>query len=236
MKYVIVNGDDFGASFGISRGILEAHQRGILTSTSLMVNTPASEGAAAMGRAMPGLSVGLHADITNEMKDSRTGLDRRVANALDGQLRRFEMLMRRLPSHLDSHHNSHRDPRAVPHFLELARHHGLPLREHSPVRYFSGFYGQWAGATHPEHISSENLARMLQTEIGEGITELSCHPGYVEPDFASGYTVERELEVRALCDPAIRLVLAEQEIQLVSYHDLSTLIAPSVETRSLCPQ
>ncbi|PYR01516.1 MAG: hypothetical protein DMF97_07400, partial [Acidobacteria bacterium] len=35
MKYLIVNADDFGASSGINRGILEAHQRGILTSTSL---------------------------------------------------------------------------------------------------------------------------------------------------------------------------------------------------------
>ena len=46
MKYLIVNADDFGASRGINRGILEAHQRGILSSTSLMVNRAASEEAA----------------------------------------------------------------------------------------------------------------------------------------------------------------------------------------------
>ena len=40
MKCLIVNGDDFGASRGINRGILEAHRSGILTSTSLLVNTP----------------------------------------------------------------------------------------------------------------------------------------------------------------------------------------------------
>ena len=40
MKYLIVNGDDFGASRGINRGILEAHQDGILTSTSLFVDRP----------------------------------------------------------------------------------------------------------------------------------------------------------------------------------------------------
>ena len=37
MKYLIVNADDFGASPGITRGILEAHADGILTSTSMMV-------------------------------------------------------------------------------------------------------------------------------------------------------------------------------------------------------
>ena len=233
--FLIVNADDFGASPGINRGILEAHQRGILTSTSLMVNMPASEAAAAMGRALPELSVGLHADLTAELADLSEGLAQRLAAALAAQLRRFEKLMRRAPTHLDSHHNTHRDPRALPHFVELAQRHGLPLREHSPVRYFSKFYGQWGGATHPEQISAQSLARMLRTEIGEGITELSCHPGYVEPDFVSGYAAERELEVRALCDPVIRHILTQREIQLVSYHQLHRLI-PTAKERSLCLQ
>ena len=43
MKYCIVNGDDFGASHGIVRGILETHECGVLTSASLMVDMPASE-------------------------------------------------------------------------------------------------------------------------------------------------------------------------------------------------
>ena len=37
MKWLIVTGDDFGASPGINRGILEAHVNGILTSTSVLV-------------------------------------------------------------------------------------------------------------------------------------------------------------------------------------------------------
>jgi hypothetical protein len=41
----------------------------------------------------------------------------------------------------------------------------MPLREHSPVGYFSKFYGQWGGKTHLEQISVESLARSPQTEI-----------------------------------------------------------------------
>jgi predicted glycoside hydrolase/deacetylase ChbG (UPF0249 family) len=223
MKYLIVNGDDFGASVGISRGILEAHLRGILTSTSLMVNTPASESAAAMARATPELSVGLHADLTSEMENPDARLQERLAEALAGQMRRFEELLGRPPTHLDSHHNLHRDPRSLPHFLELARRHGLPLREHSAVRYYSSFYGQWAGAAHLEQISPENLVHFLQTELDEGITELSCHPGYVEPGFATSYRSEREVEVRTLCDPTVRRALVEHRIELVSYHQLAAL-------------
>ena len=65
---------------------------------------------------------------------------------------------------------------------------------------------------------------MLDTEIGEGFTELSCHPGYHDPDYPTGYSAERETELRTLCSPRIREVLAEQSIQLVSYHDLAKLL------------
>src|SRR5213596_4225129 len=177
MKYLIVNGDDFGASSGVNRGIREAHLHGILTSASLLVNTPGADEAARLAAALPDLSVGLHADLPDEL-DKASADSQGVRESLQRQFRWFESLVGRPPTHIDSHHNVHRNPRALPHFLELAREHDLPLREHSRVRYFAKFYGQWGGETHLEHISAENLARMLATDIEDGITELSCHPGY----------------------------------------------------------
>jgi predicted glycoside hydrolase/deacetylase ChbG (UPF0249 family) len=221
MRYLIVNGDDFGASPGINRGIVEAHRRGILTSTSLLVNMPASEEAARRSRDLPRLSVGLHVDLTGcaDPEDCRAEVHR--------QFRRFQELTGRLPTHLDSHHNVHRDPRLLPHFLDLARRHRLPLREHSPVRYFPNFYGRWDGMTHPEQVSVASLVRMLETEVAEGCTELSCHPGYVDPGFASGYAAEREAELRTLCDPALRAVLARLQIRLITFRDFALLEAGS---------
>ena len=54
-KFVIVNADDFGFSSGINRGIVEAHERGVVTSTSLMVDQPAAGEGAAYAREHPGL-------------------------------------------------------------------------------------------------------------------------------------------------------------------------------------
>ncbi len=226
MKYLIVNGDDFGASRGINRGIIEAHHHGILTSTSLMVNTPWNEEAAFLSRAAPDLSVGLHVHILNEAREPAAGpvADDSYRAELHDQFLSFQELMGRPPTHLDSHHNVHRAPWLLPHFLDLAQQYGLPLREHSPVRYFSKFYGQWGGETHLEQIGVESLVRMLETEVHDGVTELSCHPGYADPDFPSGYSLERETELRTLCDPIIRQALAQRSIQLISFRDLGNLL------------
>jgi predicted glycoside hydrolase/deacetylase ChbG (UPF0249 family) len=222
MKYLIVNGDDFGAGPGINLGIVEAHRLGILTSTSLLVNAERSEEAAALGRAAPKLSVGLHADLLSELERPAVG-SQGLRESLCSQLSRFEELMGRLPTHLDSHHNVHLNPQVLPVFLELARKHGLPLRGNWPVRYFSKFYGQWGGRTHLEQISVEKLASMIETEIGEGFTELSCHPGHVDASHHTTYSIEREAELRTLCDQRIRDALSEQAIRLISYHDFAKL-------------
>ena len=214
MKYLIVNADDFGASHGINRGIVEAHQRGVLTSTSLLIDTPWSQEAASLARTAPDLSVGLHVHL-------RTGDDSHAE--ILRQCRRFERLMSRRPSHLDSHHNVHRDPRLLPAFLAVARHYGVPLREHSSARYVSRFYGQWGGKTHPEQISVEGLLRIVEADVQDGVTELGCHPGYVDPDCPSGYATERAIELQTLCDPTLRPALAERQIHLIAFGDLANL-------------
>ena len=110
MKYLIVNADDFGASAGINRGILEAHVRGVLTSTSLMVNMPAVAEAVRSSRDYPALSIGLHVNFTNESEGPVVDLDDDEACRAE-LARQFEMfgdVMGCLPSHIDSHHHVHR--------------------------------------------------------------------------------------------------------------------------------
>jgi predicted glycoside hydrolase/deacetylase ChbG (UPF0249 family) len=222
MKYCIVNGDDFGASRGINRGIIEAHCHGILTSTSFMVNMPNSEEAAILSRDLPDLSIGLHVNITTE--DGELVVDPsdpdRCRAELNRQLERFQKLMGYVPTHLDSHHNIHRNSQLLPHFLELAEQYQLPLRDSSSVRYFSSFYGQWDGDTHLEQISPESLIRMLETELLGEFTELSCHPGYVDPEFSSSYSLEREAELKTLCSSIVRHKLEELQIKLIGFREL----------------
>jgi predicted glycoside hydrolase/deacetylase ChbG (UPF0249 family) len=223
VKYLIVNADDFGASRGINRAIGELCERGVVTSASLMVGMPAARHAAELAKRTPSLGVGLHAMLTDEDGTELVDFDDadRCSKAIERQIRLFTTQVGKLPTHLDSHRNVHRDPRLTPVFKEIAGRYRLPLREHSPVRYFSSFYGQWDdGESHPEHISIENLLRMLERELYDGVTELSCHPGYCGDDFQSSYDQEREVELHTLSDPKLRAFLRANRVQLVDFRHL----------------
>ena len=227
MKSIVVNGDDLGISPGVNRGIAEAHHQGVLTSASLMVEMPASREGADLAQDLPALSVGLHVDLSDAGGQQLAGREaaQRCGAVLQRQLDRFQELVGRLPTHLDSHHNVHRDPLLLPLFQELAQRHRLPLREHSPVRHVGSFYGQWNGQTHLEQISVDSLVGLVETEVGEGVTEIGCHPGYADPPLRSSYRREREAELGTLCDPAVREVLSTRQIRLVGFVEAMDLLA-----------
>lgn len=218
MKLLIVNADDFGLTRGTSRGIVEAHQRGIVTSTSLLVDAPGSAAAAALAEDLPDLSVGLHLDLDGVAPEY-------VPAELERQLARFGELTGSPPTHLDTHHDSHGDPAILRHVLAFARWHDLLLRRQSAIRVCSRFYGQWGGETHLEQISVAGLARVLSEGAGDGITELICHPGYPDPELRSSYAAEREAEVATLCDPGARAILDARGIRLIGFRDLPAFVA-----------
>lgn len=225
-RYVVINADDFGASRGINRGIVEAHARGVVTSTSLMVTGRAVEEAAALSREYPRLGIGLHWDVNGEdEREFDLSNTRAVRDEFDRQLDAFERLMQRLPTHIDSHQHAHRDPNVMGIFRGVAATLGLPLRHDGRVRYVGGFYGQWEhGVTDLSHLSVEYLRSLLRDETGECWTEIACHPGYVSDDFTSVYLAEREHELRTLTDPSIRRTVDELGITLASFADCSAMI------------
>jgi predicted glycoside hydrolase/deacetylase ChbG (UPF0249 family) len=216
-KLLIVNADDFGASPGTNRGILESHLHGIVTSTSLLVNGAAGADAAELAVSAPGLSIGLHADLDGVDPDQ-------IGDALERQLEQFDALLSAAPTHLDTHHDTHRNPRAYPAVVEFARRHGLRLRGHARMRVCTKFYGQWSGETHLEQISVAGLERVL-ADIGDLMTELTCHPGYRDAALRTSYDAEREVEVRTLCDPAARAIVARLGFRLISFHELPGVAA-----------
>ena len=65
MRRLIVNADDFGYTSGVNRAIVEAHLRGVVTSSTLMANGAAFAAAAELAKTVPKLSVGCHVVLTD---------------------------------------------------------------------------------------------------------------------------------------------------------------------------
>ncbi len=233
MRLAIVNADDFGFSHGVNRGIMEAHERGIVTSASLMVGRPGAAEAAEYARARATLGVGLHVELGRwrvgllphrGAARSEGLLRRRAAAELSGQLERFRALLGRDPSHLDSHQHRHRAELVRPLFEQVAGELGVPLRRIDPrVRFCGDFYGHDArGRPEPESITTESLLRVFH-ELEEGVTEVCCHPGYAD-GLADWYREEREVEIRALCDPRVREAVARLGIRLGTFSELDSVL------------
>ncbi len=236
LKRLIVNADDLGRTPGINSGIFEAHARGLVTSATLMVGFPSVEEVALAWRDFPGLGIGLHVALSGGrptlprervpslvddqgrfpvQPDGLTSADRdEVAAEVEAQFERFCALTGRLPTHLDSHHHSHRLPVVCDALIRLAKRHGLPIRRASDEvgerltregiattdTFVERFFGQDA--------TLEVLLQILE-ELPPGVTEIMCHPARVDEELRcdSSYADERDDELEVLTHPeAIRAV------------------------------
>lgn len=205
MKLLVVNADDFGLAHGVNDGIVDAHVNGIVTSTSLMVQRPAANEAAALAKACPELSIGLHFD------DDELDAGREAEGEFHAQLELFRELVGREPTHVDSHHHVH--ARFLDVFRSLAEPLGVPLRHDGRVGYIGGFWGQ----PEPSHIGPAFLRQLVQAEAREGLNELACHPGRISDDLRSSYLQERAVELQTLTEPGLREELESLGVTLVSY-------------------
>ncbi len=228
-RRLIVNADDFGLSPGVNRGIVKAHEQGVVTGASLMVRWPSAADASDYARHHPSLSVGLHVDLCEWMFDAGKEEWRPVyevvpatdAAAVETELARqlaaFRHLMGREPTHLDSHQHVHLSEPVKSAMQSVAREMGIVLRSLDPnVRYCGEFYGQSnKGYPYPAGISVEALLKILR-ELPSGWTEIGCHPGE-GGDVRSVYSDERSIELDTLCDPRIAAAIAAEGITLCGF-------------------
>jgi predicted glycoside hydrolase/deacetylase ChbG (UPF0249 family) len=227
-RLLIVNADDFGHSEAVDVGVIEAHERGIVTSASMLVLWPHAETAATYARSVA-LDLGLHVDLGEWRFDEQDGWtaeyevpERELRGEVRRQVSRFERLTGRTPTHLDSHQHAHRDEPARTVLLELADELGVPLRHFAPgICYCGDFYGQDdEGRPFPANVSVAALVTIVRS-LPDGVTELCCHPGKGEVA-GSTYARERQLELETLCDPGARRAIEHERIELVRFDDLAS--------------
>jgi len=151
MARLIVNADDLGLDESVNDGILLAHQRGIVTSASLLPAGPAFEHALGLCRGCPTLDLGVHLTLVDERPASngaeipslvdqrgrlcdRAALLRRYAAgriSADQIERELRAQIARVVetglhvSHLDSHQHLHMLPMVFSIVEELAHMFGI---------------------------------------------------------------------------------------------------------------
>jgi len=252
-KYLIVNADDFNLTEGVTRGILDGHRRGIITSTTVMVNLPGLAASRDLAREVPGLGLGLHVNLTlgapvldvgavpslvdasgrfvrDRERVGEVGAPAEIRDEAAAQVKRFEEAFGRRPTHIDTHYHMHRLPRVLAAVLEVAADLGLPVRAVTPEmavqirRRGLPAADRMVGDVGPDaYWTPERLVTCITT-VEEGDTELMCHPGYADGALSvSTYCEQREGELRALCDPRARAALTAAGVRLISYKELAAV-------------
>jgi predicted glycoside hydrolase/deacetylase ChbG (UPF0249 family) len=115
VRQLVVNADDFGFTRDVNQGIIEAHQNGILTATTVMSNGSAFDDAVRLAKENSALDIGVHLVLVGQPPFPMTvaqltravmlqkiqiyqELSAQVRKVLDAGLR---------PSHLDTHKHTH---------------------------------------------------------------------------------------------------------------------------------
>ncbi len=152
MRNLIVNADDLGWTHGVNRGIVEAHRKGLVTSTSLLANGRAFAEAAEISRSNPELGIGLHLNLSDgpptapasevkgllskagELEDTPECLLMKIARRglrLEEVEREWDAQAQRVrdagiqPSHLDGHKHVHMLPGLFEVALRVAKKHKI---------------------------------------------------------------------------------------------------------------
>jgi len=240
MKKLVVNADDFGRSSLVNQGIIEAHQKGIVTSASLMTDRDGFEEAVRLARENPRLGIGLHLDL-DSFFDIEHGAGRLraykdpavtlgvVAEETERQIRKA--LATGLPmGHLDGHHHAHLRPELFAAIAALAAKHRFKV-----IRYFRGYYeGLYPGAAagwvqelparfglacvdtffagwEPVESSIPGY-RYLDLSVPFKKAELMVHPGKGE--------AWRERELALCIAPDFPQALKEHQVELATFGQL----------------
>ncbi|MEO7651331.1 MAG: ChbG/HpnK family deacetylase, partial [Bryobacteraceae bacterium] len=140
-KRLVVNADDFGFTPDVNEGIVEAHQKGVLSATTLMANGDAFDDAVRLAAAVPSLDVGCHLVLIggNSLLPPFRPLPASVSELLTAivsrQIRIYEEFAAQVrkivaagivPTHIDTHKHTHLAPPVLNAVAAIAQDFDIP--------------------------------------------------------------------------------------------------------------
>ncbi len=214
-RSLIVNADDFNLTRGVDRAILECHDRGIVSSTTFMVNLPVEARTLSELKKRKKLGVGIHLNVTfrnpvlpsarvrsllkadggfKKMPDQLSRLPKagELAAEYSAQIEKFIRCFGRKPTHLDTHHQMHNHPFFLKILAETGRKYKIPIRKSALMNQsaFAHLRAQspaffFFGNLTPEGHWTKVPLENILRNIPMGLSEIMCHPGIVDKDLKS---------------------------------------------------
>jgi chitin disaccharide deacetylase len=240
-----VNADDFGMDARLNTGIAECFFSGIVTSVSLVADGAAFQSAVQLLKMAPHVSCGVHLRLPPGQSLPRSFEAKHLECSLDAQIRKvFDAGIR--PSHLDGHQYVHLLPPVFAALLKLAGKYRIRWVRYPRLRrpfFFSPrnsvkmfvfaacgwgqrrmlkasgirFADHCFGALDSGRLDESMAAAYLRT-MGQGVADLTCHPGYRPADASlQRWNYGWETEMAALKSSRLRSLIGEQGIKLVNY-------------------
>lgn len=225
MTKIVINADDFGFSRAVNYGIIDSHVKGIVTSTTLMMNASATKHAISLAKGTPSLKVGVHLVLTwgkpllpdvpslvNEsgyFKSQETIYGNPLSIQLYDLEREWSAQIEKCldaditPSHLDSHHHVHGIKEFYPIIKKLAKKYNLPVRKAGDhFTEIETLTDVFLDDFYGEGVV-ENYFKGLLERVEPGMSvEVMTHPAYMDEILMQGssYNKERLKETRILID------------------------------------
>ena len=223
-RCLIINADDFNLTPGVSRGILQAHDEGVVTSTTILINLPLEVKTVKSLKRRKKLGLGIHLNVTLAKPLHRPskipslmgqeGRFRRppdyfqktpriqeVVKEYEVQIQLFEKHFSKKPDHLDTHHHLHDHPVFFKALAEVAKRWKVPVRR-SRIFQMSEFHRETKNLRTTDYLLGNLETRHIwQKESFLGVVE-NLQTGTTEIGCHPGF-----------CDAKLRQISSLQEVR-----------------------
>jgi predicted glycoside hydrolase/deacetylase ChbG (UPF0249 family) len=163
-----------------------------------------------------------------------------IEEEIFAQWNKFLSLVGHLPSHVDSHHYiCFKHPAALRTLIQLTNKYNIPVRyrgdienqldipidkreelitliKNSNLQYpnlcVKSFQGEKATIAH--------FISVLQNLDVASISEICCHPGFIDAELKGSYTHYRQIELKVLTDTSVKNYIRDNNISLTNYRNV----------------
>lgn len=247
---LIINADDFGLTKGVTLGILDSMEKGIVTETTAMVNGNCFDEGIEEAKRRGIKGIGIHLNLTwgkpvlplnkvitliNDKGVFKKGYNElgkyslnEIEMELKAQIERF-FASGFQPTHIDGHHHFYGlYPQLMKIVIKLSKEYSLPLRfvnEEYREMYKINNIKTTSGFTsefYGENVSEERLKEIILKYSSYDTVEIMVHPGYADEELnlISTYNSIRKKELDILTSRQMKAFIKEQRIELIGFKNL----------------